>query len=1106
MGLCNFFRHHIQDFAIIAAPLFKLTRQDYEFQSGPLTEAALTAFKTLQNEQSKQPALAFPRHDWKYLLFTNAYLPNKDSPGGLCANLAQLSDLGKIQIISHASRQLKENEKNYTRFLLETAASAWEMDNFNEYLKGSKFTLYRDLTTEATLGTTQLKTLNRLRNTMIDHDFKVQDRQKADLPDFLKKRQVWEEQKDPDQKRAFNKVIHVDLIKADNDSNEISGQTLLSITDDTRTFTQVAVITNSGIDSTASAIWHLWCQPYGPPEKIMLNQGKVQTSKLENWINNFMPLAQRISCRSSKDTFNQDMQQQWLQHRNNVSAEEFAHSLNFLCNLQSPDKAETDYQDHGRLDEAHQSLDDIEDFTESDTDLEEDILDALPPNNLKRKRISLCRHKLQGRAYPKCRNQISKQKQPQQTSNLESDSDHEWLQLIQMEKFIEDQKRKLLKHGAQDLQDEDDTWKKHQVAETDTIKQEDDSLDDEDLSYITYILGSLSKPKLIDPFSPEGALSRAPTQMTPPPKCNQKFNQNSTSYSSKDKNFSYFSNFEQEGQTDLADYFSDEEDDNLDNEDLSSESDIWSQPDSNEFEDSSNQEHAPRYFDTALFGLNTIDETEFEDQGETNNFNGISCLSEETKLAFSEWQLFIPPEHAFQNFAAPSWPSDFSPQASSSQEPTLTQISTITTTTKPTPALMKPISPPPKMALSQLKDWPSFKPATRPFTCTWMKPWPESTKIYSRIKNSRKEFPDHPEPSKQYRPWKRQLRCSPKTNQSQNTRLQNMQQVTDAGSKPQVCIQWQSWTYSNTKSGTSTTRIESWETKWHKFLNKTLTCQTKLPKNTKRRPRSSKRTQLWLWSQERSPPTCSSITTTTEKLIPKQKISPHGENHFSKRRSESKSYSQYKTLNSKSEIKGEIESENRNVKDVKVKNKEKLTTLVTNTKAKMTAKVDEVKAMEKTLTGFRMEIEKQLDKKIGSESPATLPPHSATTFNFSVLICITFTIFYFLYNFISIFNSVVSDPVDHHFQTFTSGDLSNCKMPCLSRQTAAVQAKNSVKAFANPDSIRLFKVPETRPDSRYRNPHRNHLVPNHILPGRVRKSENDIHNDSFIFNYLDFSR
>jgi hypothetical protein len=75
------------------------------------------------------------------------------------------------------------------KFLLETAAAAWGMGNFNEYLKGSRFTLYRDLTNETTLGTTQLKTLNRLRNTMIEHDFEVQDRQKADLPDFLKKRQ-----------------------------------------------------------------------------------------------------------------------------------------------------------------------------------------------------------------------------------------------------------------------------------------------------------------------------------------------------------------------------------------------------------------------------------------------------------------------------------------------------------------------------------------------------------------------------------------------------------------------------------------------------------------------------------------------------------------------------------------------------------------------------------------------------------------------------------------------------------------------------------------------------------------------------------------------------
>jgi hypothetical protein len=175
MGLCNFFRHHIQDFAIIAAPLFKLMRQDSRYHSGSLPDSALEAFKTLQTQLSKQPALAFPRNDWDYLLITEAHLLDQDSPGGLCANLAQKNDQGKIQIISHASRQLKENEKNYTKFLLETAAAAWGMDNFNEYLNGSKFTLYRDTNTETTLGTTQVKTLNRLQTTMNDHDFEIKD-------------------------------------------------------------------------------------------------------------------------------------------------------------------------------------------------------------------------------------------------------------------------------------------------------------------------------------------------------------------------------------------------------------------------------------------------------------------------------------------------------------------------------------------------------------------------------------------------------------------------------------------------------------------------------------------------------------------------------------------------------------------------------------------------------------------------------------------------------------------------------------------------------------------------------------------------------------------
>ena len=59
------------------------------------------------------------------------------------------------------------------KFLLKTAAAAWGMDNFNEYLNGSTFTLYRNTTTEKTLGTTQMKTLNRLQTTMNNHNLSL---------------------------------------------------------------------------------------------------------------------------------------------------------------------------------------------------------------------------------------------------------------------------------------------------------------------------------------------------------------------------------------------------------------------------------------------------------------------------------------------------------------------------------------------------------------------------------------------------------------------------------------------------------------------------------------------------------------------------------------------------------------------------------------------------------------------------------------------------------------------------------------------------------------------------------------------------------------------
>jgi hypothetical protein len=63
VGLCNCFRMHIKDFATIAAPLFKVTRKDSGYKSGPLPPDALLAFKILQQQLTSDPVMAFPRSD-----------------------------------------------------------------------------------------------------------------------------------------------------------------------------------------------------------------------------------------------------------------------------------------------------------------------------------------------------------------------------------------------------------------------------------------------------------------------------------------------------------------------------------------------------------------------------------------------------------------------------------------------------------------------------------------------------------------------------------------------------------------------------------------------------------------------------------------------------------------------------------------------------------------------------------------------------------------------------------------------------------------------------------------------------------------------------------
>ncbi len=180
VGLCNFFRTHIKDFTLIAAPLFKLTRNDSGYKSGPLPEKALKDFYILQKQLTSEPVMAFPKSDRQYALITDAATGTADTPGGLGAILTQVDNEGNFYAISFVSRM------NYSPFLLEAAAAVWGMDFFNEYLKGKRFILYTDHKPLEKLGHLLSKTLNRLQTALLEHDFVIQYKKRSNMPaDYL---------------------------------------------------------------------------------------------------------------------------------------------------------------------------------------------------------------------------------------------------------------------------------------------------------------------------------------------------------------------------------------------------------------------------------------------------------------------------------------------------------------------------------------------------------------------------------------------------------------------------------------------------------------------------------------------------------------------------------------------------------------------------------------------------------------------------------------------------------------------------------------------------------------------------------------------------------
>ena len=131
LGLANFYRRFIHNFAEIAASLTELTSSKLTFS---WTEQRQQAFDILRKALISPPVLDYPTQNDQFVLTTDA------SDNGIGAILSTK----RGTVVEYASRVLNSAEKKYTTTEKECLAIVWAVRKFRHFLLGAPFILETD--------------------------------------------------------------------------------------------------------------------------------------------------------------------------------------------------------------------------------------------------------------------------------------------------------------------------------------------------------------------------------------------------------------------------------------------------------------------------------------------------------------------------------------------------------------------------------------------------------------------------------------------------------------------------------------------------------------------------------------------------------------------------------------------------------------------------------------------------------------------------------------------------------------------------------------------------------------------------------------------------
>ena len=134
LGLANYYRRFVKNYAHIAKPLHELTKSMHTFL---WNTAHQVAFNSIKEKLATAPVRHHPDMNQPFILHTDA------SSVALGAVLAQSN--GAIEnVVNYNSRILNKHERNYSATELECLAVIWAIKINRPYLALSTFTVYTD--------------------------------------------------------------------------------------------------------------------------------------------------------------------------------------------------------------------------------------------------------------------------------------------------------------------------------------------------------------------------------------------------------------------------------------------------------------------------------------------------------------------------------------------------------------------------------------------------------------------------------------------------------------------------------------------------------------------------------------------------------------------------------------------------------------------------------------------------------------------------------------------------------------------------------------------------------------------------------------------------